>query len=141
MVSGAYHSQFNEKRSKGQPVPFRDRRYISNIPLLPLRTCQFKGPAGQGDPDKEDIIDEALRLFKANIFFRNFEVLGYADRLLVYVTLYISACLTKCVHKSKGEAERILYTYAIEPFAIPGDKTFCLGGLVTPPRDRNEAGK
>ena len=139
MGSGAYHSQFNEKQNKGQPIPFRDRQYISNLPLLPLRATTFKGPAPQGPSDQEDIIDEALRLFKPNILFRNFEVLGYADRLLVYITLYISSCLNKIPHKSKGEAEKILYSYAIEPFSIPGDKTFCLGGLVTPPRNRGEA--
>jgi len=88
---------------------------------------------------KGDIIDEALRLFKANILFHNFEVKGFADRLLIYITLYISACLGKLVHKSKGEADKILYSFAIENFAMPGDKTFALGGLCSAPANRNDA--
>jgi hypothetical protein len=38
---------------------------------------------------EEDIVDEALRLFRANMLFRNFEVLGGGDRVLVYLTLFI----------------------------------------------------
>lgn len=140
MPSGAYHTSFNEKSDRGRPIPNPNMRYISNIPLLPIRqTSKFKGPAPVAPADKEDIIDEALRLFKPNIMFRTFEMRGYADRLFVYITLYINACLVKCAHKSKGEADKILYSYAIENFAIPGDKTFCLGGLCPPPRDRSEA--
>ena len=40
--------------------------------LLPLRT-QFKGPAPR-DASEFDIIDEALQFFKANVFFRNYEI-------------------------------------------------------------------
>jgi actin related protein 2/3 complex, subunit 3 len=40
-----------------------------------------------------DIIDEALAYFKANIFFKNFEIKSDADRTLIYITLYISECL------------------------------------------------
>lgn len=65
---------------------------------------------------------------------------GFADRLLVYITLYISACLTKIGHKSKGEADKILYSFAIENFAMPGDKTFALGGLCSAPANRGDAG-
>lgn len=43
----------------------------------------------------EDIIDEALAYFKPNIFFREFEIKGSADRTLIYLTLYVSECLRK----------------------------------------------
>jgi hypothetical protein len=66
-------------------------------------------------------------------------VKGYADRLLVYITLYISACLGKLPHKSKGEADKVLYSFAIENFAMPGDKTFALGGLCVAPANRGDA--
>lgn len=33
--------------------------------------------------------------FKPNIFFREFEIRGPADRTLIYLTLYISECLRK----------------------------------------------
>jgi hypothetical protein len=54
--------------------------------------------------DEEDIIDETLQTFKANILFRNFEVKGNADRLLIYLTLYVSQCLRKIQGKNKADA-------------------------------------
>ena len=39
--------------------------------------------------DEVDIVDEALALFRANVLFRNFEVHGSADRVLIYLTLFI----------------------------------------------------
>ena len=49
------------------------------------------------DPDSEsyDALDEVLSLFRANTFFRNFEIKGPADRLLIYGILFVSECLTK----------------------------------------------
>lgn len=81
-------------------------------------------------------------MFKANILFRNFEVKSNADRSLIYLTLYISKCLLKIAEKkpNKADAEKLLYQTAIENFFLPGDKEFPLGGLVTPPKDRAEAG-
>ena len=73
--------------------------------------------------------------------FRNFEVKGAADRTLIYLTLYISQCLTKIQPgQKKGDAEKVLYQLAIENFAIPGDKTFALGGIVTNPANRADTG-
>ena len=40
-----------------------------------------------------DIVDEALATFKANVFFRNYEIEGEADLVLIYLTLYIQDCL------------------------------------------------
>jgi len=37
----------------------------------------------------DDVVDEAIRLFRANVLFRNFEVQGGGDRILVYLTLFI----------------------------------------------------
>jgi len=90
--------------------------------------------------DKEDVVDEALFYFKANILFRNFDVTSNSDRLLVYLTLYISSVLKKVVKKSKAESEKLLYAYALENFALPGDAGFPLGGLVSKPATKGEAG-
>ncbi len=38
---------------------------------------------------EQDVIDEALHYFKANVFFRTYEIKSDADRVLIYVTLYI----------------------------------------------------
>jgi actin related protein 2/3 complex subunit 3 len=45
--------------------------------------------------DREDIIDEVLGTFRANIFFRNFDVRNSGDRTLIYLTLYVQQCLVK----------------------------------------------
>eukprot|EP01105_Mastigella_eilhardi_P020319 TRINITY_DN4831_c0_g1_i1.p1 TRINITY_DN4831_c0_g1~~TRINITY_DN4831_c0_g1_i1.p1 ORF type:complete len:155 (-),score=41.30 TRINITY_DN4831_c0_g1_i1:2-466(-) len=123
----AYHSN----------IPDHGVRLLCGFPIQPLRTtCKGNAPPCQG----EDIVDEALHYFKANMFFKNFEVKSASDKLLIYVTLYIQQCITKLPHKSKGEAEKLLYSLAIENFSLPGDKTFALGGLVSAPPSRADAG-
>jgi actin related protein 2/3 complex subunit 3 len=108
---------------------------------LNLLAAFFLSPSPLWFADKPDIIDETLDLFKANILFRNFEVKGPADRTLIYITLYISQCLGKIAGQNKGTAEKTLYQLAIENFALPGDKAFALGGIVTNPANRGESGK
>ncbi|KAJ1557118.1 subunit of the Arp2/3 complex, partial [Nowakowskiella sp. JEL0078] len=89
--------------------------------------------------DSEDIIDEAILLFRANSFFRNFEIKGGADRLLIYLTLYISECLTKLIKPvGLNEATKILNTHAVGNFAIPGDAGFPLNSLFDKPASRND---
>lgn len=44
----------------------------------------------------EDIIDEVIMYFRANVLFRNFEVKGGADKTLIYLTLHVVQCLVKC---------------------------------------------
>jgi len=46
-------------------------------------------------PDKDDIIDEVLMYFRANVLFRNFDVRGGADKTLIYLTLHAVQCLVK----------------------------------------------
>eukprot|EP00009_Paramoeba_aestuarina_P000982 CAMPEP_0201514510 /NCGR_PEP_ID=MMETSP0161_2-20130828/6333_1 /ASSEMBLY_ACC=CAM_ASM_000251 /TAXON_ID=180227 /ORGANISM="Neoparamoeba aestuarina, Strain SoJaBio B1-5/56/2" /LENGTH=157 /DNA_ID=CAMNT_0047911089 /DNA_START=153 /DNA_END=626 /DNA_ORIENTATION=+ len=107
--------------------------------ILPLKTG-YKGPAPPSrDQNSPDIIDEAIEFFKANVMFRNYDVQGPADRVLLYLTLYIHLCLTKIANKSKGDAVNTLYQVAIQNFSIPGDSNFALGGFVTNPANRGEA--
>ena len=40
-----------------------------------------------------DVVDEALHSFRSNIYFKNFEIEGPADRVLVYLYVVISHCL------------------------------------------------
>lgn len=60
--------------------------------------------------DDEDIIDETLNFFRANVFFRNFDVRGPADRTLIYLTLYTHQCLVKC-EKIEDRATGIRYIF------------------------------
>ncbi|KAG1718986.1 actin-related protein 2/3 complex subunit 3, partial [Suillus lakei] len=77
------------------------------------------------DPEQGDIIDETLDLFRANSLFRNFEIKGPADRLLIILILYISDCLAKIgsarTVPTQIEASKMLNTLSVDNLAIPGD--------------------
>ena len=94
---------------------------IGNFALLPLRT-KTRGPAytlpalprGESDllvdPESEsyDALDDIISLFRANTFFRNFEIKGPADRLLIYGILFLSECLGKIKPSmGKKDAEKV----------------------------------
>jgi len=94
---------------------------VGNFALLPLRT-RTRGPAYtvpalpsssselDVDPESEsyDPLDEVLSLFRANTFFRNFEIKGPADRLMIYGILFLSECLGKVRHTmGKKDAEKV----------------------------------
>ncbi|KAK3388662.1 ARP2/3 complex 21 kDa subunit [Sordaria brevicollis] len=142
----AYNSVFN-----ADPSP----RLIGNFPLLPLRT-KIRGPVyplpfpdpplaanESPDPDSEsyDILDETLALFRANTFFRNFEIQGPADRLLVYGIWFISDCLTRIKpHYGVREATKEVNNATLDVnFALPGDPGWPLNQMYEPPRDRQDA--
>ena len=42
-----------------------------------------------------DIIDEAILYFRANVFFKNFAIEGDADKVLVYLTVFIQKILER----------------------------------------------
>jgi hypothetical protein len=90
MPSGAYHSQFNEPQSKGQPIMDRNMRYIGNIPLLPIRTSKFKGPAPvmpQGTLSALPRL-KILEIFSNQIFSAFFQIFSnfFSSRTLNGVT-------------------------------------------------------
>lgn len=97
------------------------------------------------NPNEPDIIDEALDLFRANSLFRNFEIKGPADRLLIILILFVSDCLAKIgsarTVPSKIEAGKILQTLAVDNFPVPGDSTFPLNAHYAAPSSRNDAGE
>lgn len=128
----AYHSSLNES----------DSRQVGNISVLPIRT-RFRGPAPVANPDQADIIDETLDLFRANSLFRNFEIKGPADRLLIVLILFVSDCLSKIgtarTVPTSLEASKSLNTLAVDNFAIPGDANFPLNAHYAPPGNRIDA--
>ena len=107
----AYHSSFGSGKER-----------VCNLALLPIKTTS-RGPAAcLPVSDEADIIDEALYYFKANVFFRTYEIKSESDRVLIYLTLYITECLKKlqkCSNKSQGLQE--MYSLAIARFDIPGN--------------------
>uniref|UniRef100_A0A6I8PN98 Actin-related protein 2/3 complex subunit 3 n=1 Tax=Xenopus tropicalis TaxID=8364 RepID=A0A6I8PN98_XENTR len=86
-----------------------------------------------------DIIDEAIYYFKANVFFKNYEIKNEADRTLIYITLYISECLKKLQKcNSKGQGEKEMYTLGITNFPIPGEPGFPLNAMYVKPSNKQE---
>jgi actin related protein 2/3 complex subunit 3 len=83
-----------------------------------------------------------LSLFRANTFFRNFEIKGPADRLLIYGILFLSDCLQKLSTQRNPDAsaaQKFLTNLALEQFSLPGEPGFPLNQAFEGPRDRNEA--
>ena len=163
-VQPAYHSKKNED---GDPE-------VCACAMCPFKT-EFKGPADsieEGNSSfyflafsylgwilgKEDIIDEVLNYFRANVLFRNFEVKGGADRTLIYLTLHAVQCLVVCEKiedKNSGKtfnvsvkclliilsvAVRQLRELSKKQFAIPGENGWPLGGLFPAPTTKAEGG-
>ncbi|KAI7866582.1 ARP2/3 complex [Spinellus fusiger] len=125
----AYHSQFNQG----------DYPSLGNMFMLPVKT-KFRGNASIADNSEEDIVDEAIQLFRANCLFRNFEIKGNADRVLIYLILFTSECLGKITKlTTQGEALKQLSTLAVSTFSIPGDPGFPLNAMYAPPADRHQA--
>ena len=123
----AYHSSLMDP----------DTKLIGNMALLPIRS-QFKGPAPR-ETKETDIVDEAIYYFKANVFFKNYEIKNEADRTLVYITLYISECLKKlqkCNSKSQGKKE--MYALGITNFPIPREPGLPLNTIYTKPANKQE---
>lgn len=128
----AYHSCFLEL------VP---GQIVGNTAVLPFKT-QFRGPASVQSSSENDIIDEALYYFKANVFFRTYEIKSESDRLLIYITLYITECLKKLQRcPNKHQATNEMYSLAISRFDIPGDVGFPLNSVYAKPETSDEAGK
>ncbi|KAL7718695.1 Actin-related protein 2/3 complex subunit 3 [Entamoeba marina] len=123
--SGAYHTQLDSTiiESPGR------------FPLMQFKTKVKVNAKFISKGTGEDIVDEAITYFKANIFFRNYDMSqNEGDKLLVYLTFYISSLLLKFNGKTKSDCEKLAYSLAIENFALPGDGKFCLAGLVDPLR-------
>lgn len=125
----AYHSTFLGETNE---------RLVGNMALLPIHT-QYRGPLYP--PQSEyDIIDETLDLFRANSFFKNFDIKGPADRLLIYGILFVSDCLGKLSPQLPlKDAVRALNNLALDSFALPGDAGFPMNAMYQGPALKNDA--
>lgn len=109
------------------------------------------GPAKAMDPvaqdesgaevANEDIIDEALFYFKANMLMKTYTIKGDGDRLILYLTYYLSQCLKKLVGLTKEQAKQVLHAFANEGFSAPGDKSFPFPAFFPVPKDAAEVDK
>jgi len=138
-----YHSAFTELPDSIQSS--------CGVPLLPLRT-QTRGPAPK--TTDFDIVDEAIQYFRPNVLFRKYAIQSDADKLLIYLTLYISQCLKRLHQCQKApsssassqnnnngskknmmtEGAKLLFALAHDHF----DVTTGLGGIINGPKTFQE---
>lgn len=124
-----YHSTMNEA----------DVQQVCGCSMLPIKTTT-RGPAPLAGEGADDVIDEVLFYFKANVLFKHFEVKGGGDRVLIYLTLYVTQCLQKLEKcPSAVEGLKALTAMAHESFRIPGDAGFALGSFFPAPASSQEA--
>ncbi|EDO15475.1 hypothetical protein Kpol_472p6 [Vanderwaltozyma polyspora DSM 70294] len=126
----AYHSTFL--------IDGTQDRMVGNFVLLPLNS-KYRGPAYPANSDY-DIIDECLDLFRANSFFKNFEIKSPADRVLIYGILFINDCLSNLKpNTSYNEATKVLTNVALDNVKVPGSPGFGLNTIYSiPVQDRNQ---
>ncbi|CUG91261.1 ARP2/3 complex subunit, putative [Bodo saltans] len=109
------------------------------------------GPAKAMDPTSvdengaevanEDIIDESLFYFKANMLMKTFTIKGDGDRLILYLTYFLSQCVKKVVGLTKDQAKQALHAFANEGFCAPGEKAFPFPAFFPTPKDAAEVDK
>ena len=85
------------------------------MPIYPItpRDTYCADAAGQ------DIVDEAIYLYRANIMFKNYKVEGPADKVIVFLTCYIQKCLEQIQrYPEHDKAVRIVQEIASDPKAF-----------------------
>ncbi|KAL3624147.1 Actin-related protein 2/3 complex subunit 3 [Castilleja foliolosa] len=108
-------------------------------PLLPLKS-HIKGPAPVSEQDSTDIVDEAITFFRANVFFRNFDIKSSADKLLIYLTFYINIALKRLEGcRTLAEGTKAIINLGLEKVPVPGEPGFPFPGLFTAPQSQQEA--
>ena len=89
----------------------------------------------------DDIIDEALFYFKSNMLLRTYTIKGNGDRLILYITYFLSQCLKRLVGVTRDQAKNVLFALANEGFSAPGDKGFPFPAFFPQPKDAAEVEK
>ncbi|CAN1218067.1 Actin-related protein 2/3 complex subunit 3 [Linum perenne] len=107
-------------------------------PLLPLKS-HIKGPAPTSNQGKNDIVDEAITFFRANVFFRNFDIKSPADKLLIYLTFYINIALKRLEGcRTLAVGTKAIINLGLENVPVPGESGFPFPGLFVEPQSHNE---
>lgn len=85
----AYNSIFIEEKYStlcGMPVMNYFTGKVPNLDTSLLKNPNVKEL-------EFDIIDESIMYFRANVLFKNFPIKSDADKLLIYISVFISKCL------------------------------------------------
>ena len=105
----SYHSVFNKiETQKFCGIPALDFKKDKTPSLDPTKlSTAIKD-------NQLDIIDEALIYFRINVLFKNFNIEGDADKLLVYIIVFIQKCLEKGndpdIKKAKENINKLVST-------------------------------
>lgn len=92
--------------------------------------------------DSTDIVDEAITFFRANVFFRNFDIKSSADKLLIYLTFYINTALKRLEGcRTLAEGTKAIINLGLEKVPVPGEPGFPFPELFALPLSEKEAGK
>ncbi|PNY01903.1 actin-related protein 2/3 complex subunit 3-like [Trifolium pratense] len=90
--------------------------------------------------DRTDIVDEAITFFRANVFFRNFDIKSPADKLLIYLTFYINVALKRLEGcRTLAEGTKAVINLGLENVPVPGESGFPFPGLFPLPQSHKEA--
>ncbi|KAM1539021.1 hypothetical protein ACFX10_003872 [Malus domestica] len=108
-------------------------------PLLPLKS-HIKGPAPVSKQDRTDIVDEGISFFRANVFFRNFDVKSSTDKLLIYLTFCINVALKRLEGcRTLAEGTKAIINLGLQKVLVTGEPSFPFPGLFPLPQSQQEA--
>ncbi|XP_019150927.1 PREDICTED: actin-related protein 2/3 complex subunit 3-like isoform X1 [Ipomoea nil] len=108
-------------------------------PLLPLKT-DIDGPAPVLEQDSTDIVDEAITFYRANVFFKNIDIQSSADKLLIYLMLYINVVLKSLEGcRTLAEGTKAIINLGHENVPVPGEKGFPFPWLFSSTKSQKEA--
>lgn len=92
--------------------------------------------------DNIDIVEEAITFFRANVFYRNFDIQSSADKLLIYLTFFINVALKRLEGcRTLAEGNKAISNLGEEAVIVPGESGFPFPGLFVLPQSQDEAGK
>jgi actin related protein 2/3 complex subunit 3 len=125
-----YPSKFNEKE-----VAVDGKTTLIGCGMYAIKQTPSCGSAGgpaprlETDDDAEDILDEVLYYFKPRMLLHTYPMEGPADRLSLYLTLFVHQCLVKLAPPrgslvTKNQAKSVLHAFANESVVSPGDASY-----------------
>ena len=125
---------YNNKQNTTHNIQHTNKLHTNKL------NTKIIGPAPKGVIQEDDVIDEAFKYYRANVFFKHFKINNPADRVFIYITLYIQACIQASQKSANSdEAKRALTTLAVGNFSMPGDPRFPINAMFSAPGSSAES--
>jgi actin related protein 2/3 complex subunit 3 len=129
----SYHSVFNKLEvQKFCGIPSLDFKKDKTPSLDPTKLSTAI------NDNQLDIIDEGLIYFRANVLFKNFNIEGDADKLLVYIIVFIQKCLEKGNDPDEKKAKENMNKLISTCEWIPQSENFF--NILADPKDKSNVG-